>query len=202
MTARKPVRLSLEALVRVAGLWPADQNIYEFKRQLSKAVHEYRRFDSLRGIKAQKARLKKIHKTASKLADLLRTDEEKGILDWYSLWPKDSTPPSKVAEDIQRMAKESGVLETSPQKIIREIKNDNAVFGAPLEWLVGTKLPEVFEHFFGKVSLYQQGRYVQFALRVLTEFDIEKPAPSTIVTSIRDARTGRRKRTKRDNVQK
>src|SRR5262249_59534140 len=40
------------------------------------------------------------------------------------------------------------VLETSPQKIVRKIKDDNAVFGGAREWLVGIKLPEVFEHFF------------------------------------------------------
>jgi hypothetical protein len=186
MTARKPVQLSYEALHRIRLAtrgWP-DLEIYDLGRQLSKAIGEYHSRLDLRHIKAQKVRLKKIYKTASKLTALLRGDEESGPLDWYSEWPKDLPPPSKVAEDIQRMTEESGVLETSPQKIIREIKGNNSA----REWLVGTKLPEVFNHFFRRdVTLYLKGDYVRFALQVLAEFEIEKPKPSTIVRALTNA---------------
>jgi len=72
------------------------------------------------------------------------------------------------------------VLETSPQKIVRKIKDDNAVFGGAREWLVGIKLPEVFEHFFRRdVTLYQKGDYVRFAMQVIAECEIGNVKPST-----------------------
>src|SRR5262249_5500445 len=121
MTARKPVRLDYEALHRIrlaAGGWPAAMTIYELGRQLSKAIDDYQNWRRApREINAQKTRLKAIRKHARKLAVLLRTDEGHGILVWCSQWPKDWPPPSKTTEEIQRMADESGILETSAQKI-------------------------------------------------------------------------------------
>jgi hypothetical protein len=198
MTARKPVQLSYEALHRIrlaAGAWPADLEIYDLGRQISKAIDEYHSWLALRDIKTQKARLKKIHKTASKLTALLRAEEESEGLDWCSQWPKDLPPPSKVAKEFQRMIEESGVLETSPQKIIREIKDADAVSGSALERLVGRKLPEVFENFFRRdVTLYPNGHYVRFALQVIAECKIGKPEPSTIVRALTSARSGRSRR--------
>jgi hypothetical protein len=198
MTACKPVHLSSEALDRIrraAGGWPANLKLSDLGQQLSKAIYEYHSFLALRDIKTQKARLRAIHKTASKLAVLLRTDEENGILEWHSQWPKDLPPASKVAEEIQRMAQESGVLEMSPRKIIREIKDDNAVLGGALEWLLSRKLPEVFEHFFRRdVTLYPKGHYVRFALQVIAECGIGDVKPSTIIRALTDARSGRSRR--------
>jgi hypothetical protein len=195
MTARKPVQISYKALHRIrqaAWGWPADLELSDLRRQLSKAIYEYHSFLALRDIKTQKARLRAIHKTASKLAILLKIDEENGILEWRSQWPKDLPPASKVAEEIQRMAGESGVLETSPQKIIREIKDDNAVFGGALEWLLGNKLPKVFEHCFQRaMTLYPKGDYARFAAQVLEESKIGKVEPSTIVRALTNARSGR-----------
>jgi hypothetical protein len=198
MAARKPMRLSSEALHRIrraARGWPADLELSDLRGQLSKAINEYDSFLALRDIKTQKARLKKIHKTASRLAVLLREDEENGVLDWYSRWPKDLPPPSKIAEEIQRMIKESTVLQTSPQKIIREIKDDNAVSGSAREWLLGSKLPQVFEHCFRRdVSLYPKGHYRRFAAQVLEEFKIGKAEPSTIIRALTNVRSGRSRR--------
>jgi hypothetical protein len=202
VTAPKPVRLTSEALHRIrlaAGGWPADVELPELRRALSSAASGYHSFDALPEIRAQKARLKAINKTASKLAALLRTDEENGILDWYSRWPKDSPPPSKVAEEIQRMAEESGALETSPQKIIREIKEDNAIAGSAFEWLVTKRLPEVFEQFFrANPTTYRKGRYPNFALQVLAELEITnhgRPySRETIIRELTRARSGRGRR--------
>jgi hypothetical protein len=198
MAARKPVQLSAEALHRIrqaARRWPADLELSDLRRQLSKAIYEYYSFLALRDIKTQKARLKAIRKFASKLAALLRDDEENGVLDWCSQWPKDLPPPSKVAEEIQRMAGESGVLETSPQKIIREIKDDNAVLGGALEWLLGSRLRKVFEHCFQRaVTLYPKGNYVRFAMQVIKECEIGKVKPSTIIRALTNARSGRSRR--------
>jgi hypothetical protein len=189
MTARKPIRLGYEALHRIClavGAWSADMKIYELERQLSKAVYDYHQL-SIRNIKAQKARLKAIHRHASALAELLSTDEEEGGLDWCSEWPKQLPPPSKVAKEIERMIEGSAVLKTSAQKIVREI-----ILGSPREWLVATPLPEVFERFFQRnVTLYPKGDYVRFVSQVLTEFEIEKPMPSTIIRALTNARTGR-----------
>jgi hypothetical protein len=86
------------------------------------------------------------------------------------------------------------VLETSPQKIVHKIKDDNAVFGGAREWLVGIKLPEVFEHFFQRdVTLYQKGDYVRFAMQVIAECEIGNVKPSTIIKALTDARSGRRR---------
>jgi len=202
VTAPKPVRLTSEALHRIrqaAGGWPADLELPNLRRALSRALSRYHSFDALSEIRAQKARLKAIIKTASKLAALLRTDEENGILDWYARWPKDSPPPSKVAEEIQRMAEESGALETSSQKIIREIKDENAVAGSAFEWLVTKGLPEVFEQFFrANPTVYRKGRYPNFAFQVLNEFEItHRGRPYSRETIIRDltrARSGRARR--------
>jgi hypothetical protein len=203
MTARKPVQLSYEALHRIrlaAGGWPADMEIYELGRQLSKAIYDYGSWRlALPDIKTQKTRLKSIRKHAHELAILLRADEENGVLDWYSRWPKEFPPPSKVAEEIQRMAQESGMLETSPQKIIREIKDENAVPGSAFEWLIGRKLPEVFEQFFrDDPTVYKKGRYADFAAQVLTEFAItndgQPHSRDTLIRALTAARSGHSRR--------
>jgi hypothetical protein len=192
MTAPKPIQLSSEALYRIrrdAGRFPADLKPVDLGRQLSKAVYDCHSL-SLRNIKAQKVRLKAIQKTASKLAALLADDEENAGLDWCSQWPKNLPPPSKVAEEIKRMTEESGVLKASAQKIVREI-----IPGSPLEWLVGTRLPEVFEQFFRRdVTLYPKGDYVRFAMRVIEECEIGKVKPSTIIRALTNARSGRSRR--------
>jgi hypothetical protein len=193
MTARKPVRLNYEALHRIrlaAGGFPANMDINELGLQLSKAIYDYQRWDSLRNIKPQKKRLEAIQKTASKLASLLKDDEANGVLDWWQQWPKDRPPPSKVAEEIQRMAEESGILETSPQKIIRDIKDENAVSGSAHEWLT-TRLQEVFEQFFCPDFLGKR-RFLDFTEAVCTEFGIRQPSRATV---IRDrSRKGRSRR--------
>jgi len=189
MTARKPIRLGYEALHRIClatGAWPADMKSYELERQLSKAVYDYHQL-SIRNIKAQKARLKAIHRLASVLAELLSIDEWEGGLDWCSEWPKELPPPSKVAKEIERMIEESAVLKASAQKIMREI-----ILGSPLEWLVATRLPEVFERFFQRgVSLYSKGDYVRFVHGVCDEYGIRKPEPSTIIKALTNARSSR-----------
>jgi hypothetical protein len=79
MTFRTPMRLSSEALHRIrvaAGGWPADLDIFDLGRQLSQALSGPDFSLHLRDIKTQKALLKKIHKAASKLADLLRIRRE------------------------------------------------------------------------------------------------------------------------------
>jgi hypothetical protein len=192
VTARKPLRLNYEALQRIreaAGKWPADQNASDLERQLSKAVYDYHQL-SPRNIKAQKTRLKKIRNTASKLADLLSTDEWEGGLDWCSEWPKELPPPSKVAKEIQRMIEGSGVLETSAQKITREIEPCS-----PLEWLIGTRLPEVFEQFFRQdVTVYPKGAYARFVARVCEEFRLGEVKPSTMIRALTRARSERGRR--------
>jgi hypothetical protein len=203
MTARKPVQLSYEALHRIrlaAGEWPADMKIYELGRQLSKAIYDFQNWAAAHDdIKTQKARLKAIRKYAHKLAVLLRTDEENPGLDWCSQWPKDWPPPIKVAEEIQRMADESGMLGTSPQKIIREIKDNNAVSGSAFEWLIGRKLPEVFEQFFrDDPTVYKKGRYADFAAQVLAEFAItndgQRYSRDTLIRALTLTRSGRSRR--------
>jgi hypothetical protein len=190
MTARKPIRLSYEALHRIrlaAGAWPADLDYKQLERQLSKAVYDYRQL-SVRNIKAQKARLKAIHGHASAMAPLLSTEEEEGGVDWFSEWPKELPPLSKVAKEIARMIEESAVVKMSAQKIMREI-----ILGSPLEWLVATRLPEVFEQFFPplKVTRYLKGNYVRFVHQICKEYAIEKPMPSTTIRALTNARSGR-----------
>jgi hypothetical protein len=203
MTAREPMQLSSEALHRIrqaAWGWPAELELSELGRQLSKAIYEYHSWRlGLRNIKTQKARVKAIRKRAHDLAVLLRTDEENGPLDWYSQWPKDLPLPSKVAEEIQRMVEESGVLETSPQKIIREIKDNNAVAGSAFEWLVGKRLPEVFDQFFrADPTVYREGRYPDFALQVLIEFKITNDGQpysrESVIKALILTRSGRSRR--------
>ncbi|HMF26578.1 MAG TPA: hypothetical protein VKG24_31280 [Pseudolabrys sp.] len=203
MTTRKPVQLSYEALHRIrlaAGGWPADMEIYELGRQLSKAIYDYQNWRRApREINAQKTRLKAIRKHAHKLAVLLRTNEENPGLDWCSQWPKDWPPPIKVAEEIQRLVEESAMLETSPQKIIREIKDDNAVAGSAFDWLAGKNLPEVFEQFFrDDPTVYRDGRYSDFVAQVLTEFEIKNDrqpySRESIVKALTLTRSGRSRR--------
>jgi hypothetical protein len=163
--------------------------IYELERQLSKAVYDYRQL-STRNINAQQARLKAARRHASKLATLLREDEENGGLDWCSQWPKDWPPPSKVAEEIQLRIKESAVLKMPAQKIIGEI-----IPGSPREWLVGTRLPEVFERFFQRdVTVYAPGDYVRFANQFCEEFKLGKVKSATIIRALTSARSGRSRR--------
>ena len=191
MTAPKPVRLKYEALHRIrlaARARPAELKLSDLERQLSKEVYDYRQL-SLRHIKAQKVRLKDIHKTASKLAELLADEEWYGGIDWCSDWPKEFPPPSKTVKEIQRMAEESGILETSAQKIVREI-----IPNSPLEWLVGIRLPQIYEQFFReRPTVTREGRYADFAKRVLIEFEISC-SPESIIRALSRARSGRGRR--------
>jgi len=193
MTIPKPVRLNYEALHRIrlaARAFPVNMNINELGLQLSKAIYDYHRWNCLRDIKPQKKRLKAIQKTASRLAALLKDDEENGVLDWCQQWPKDRPPPSKVAEEIQRMAEESGILETSSQKIIRDIKDESAVSGSANEWLT-TRLQKVFWQFFHPDFL-EKRRFLNFTEAVCTEFGIKRASWATV---IRDrSRRGRKRR--------
>src|SRR5262245_27369335 len=126
-----------------------------------------------------------------KLAALLRDDEENGVLDWYSQWPKDLPPLSKIAEDIQRMAEETGILETSPQKLVRDIKDENAVSGSDREALV-TRCHEVREEVVRPDFDGGRRDFLDFTQAVLIEFGIEQPSRATI---IRDrSRRGRARR--------
>jgi hypothetical protein len=210
MTAPKPTRLNGEACLRImkaVGRWPAIYTGSDFERDLSKAVYDYVRYHDLRDIKSQQDRLQKIRKHASALATLLATDEEEGVLDWYSHWPKDLPLPSKAAQEIQRMVEESDILRKSSQKLINEIKDDNAVLGSAFEWLVGTRLPEIFEKFFSAApTLYQKGEFVRFALQTLAEFQISNRGRSystaTIIKALTDAQSGRRRRKGRNRGQK
>jgi hypothetical protein len=203
MTTRKPVQLSYEALHRIrlaAGTWPADIKIYEFGQQLSKAIYDFYNWAAAPDdIKTQKARLKAIHKYADKLVDLLRTEEKLPGLDWCSQWPKDWPPPIKVAEEIQWRVEESAVLETSPQKIIGKIKDNNAVAGSAFEWLVGQRLPEVFDRVFrADPTVYREGRYLDFVEQVLAKFKITNDGQSysreSIIKALTLTRSGRSRR--------
>jgi hypothetical protein len=199
MAARKPVMPSDEALQRIrdaAGSFPADQKLSDADLgwQLFEAISDYCSYLDLREIKAQRKRLKAIHKTASKLEVLLRGDEEIGFLHWYD-WPKKLPPPSTVAGEIRRTAEESTLLETSPQKVIREIKDHHGVRGSPLEWLVGTRLPKVFRRLSRQdVTLYPKGNYARFAAQVLKEFEIGDVKPSTIIRAVTSAGSRSRRR--------
>jgi hypothetical protein len=190
MSARKPVLLTYEALHQIlvaAGRWPADLNVSDLNRQLSKAIYDYHQL-CVPNIKAQKARLKSIRKRADELAALLRADEEYGGVDWCSPWPKAFPPPSKIVEEIQRMAEESGILELSAQKIKREI-----IPNSPREWLVGTRLPLIFEQFFREPwTVTREGRYLAFAERVLIEFKIPCSRETIIRALTRAGRSRRR----------
>jgi hypothetical protein len=193
MTIPKPVRLNYEALHRIllaARAFPANMNINELGLQLSKAIYDYQRWNSLHDIKPQKKRLKAIQKTASKLAALLKDDEENGVLDWCQQWPKDRPPPSKVAEEIQRMVEESGILETSSQKITRDIKDESAVSGSANEWLTN-RLQEVFEQFF-RPDYHEKRRFLYFIKAVFMEFGIEQFSRATIIRN--RSRRGRSRR--------
>jgi hypothetical protein len=174
--------------------------IYEFGRQLSEAIYDFHKWAAAPDyIKTQKAHLKAIHKYADKLADLLKTEEKTPGLDWCSQWPKDWPSPIKVAEEIQRRVKESAVLETSPQKITAKIKDNNAVAGSAFEWLVGQRLPEVFDRFFrADPTVYREGRYLDFVEQVLVKFKITndgKPySRESIMKALTLTRSGRSRR--------
>jgi hypothetical protein len=203
VTAPKPVRLTSEALHRIrlaAKRWPEDLELAQLRRALSRVVDRYHSFDALSEIRTQKARLNVINKTASKLAALLRDDEKNGILNWYvGWWPKDSSPPSKVVEEIQWMLMGSGALKSSAQKIMREIKDESAVAGSAFEWLVAKGLADVFQQLFrADPTVYRKGRYLNFALQVLTEFEITNQgrpySRETIIRELTRARSGRGRR--------
>jgi hypothetical protein len=196
------LRLSDDSLVRIlksARHWPADQKPSALRRELLRCISRYEFFRTLGpATKAQKARLKAMHKHASKLEGLFLADQAEGaMLDRY--WPQTMPAPSKFAAELRGLIEQSGWLEAMPRAIVADAKAASAVAGSAFEWLVGKGLLTLYEEFFRvDATLYRKGRYPDFALQVLKEFGITnhgKPySRETIIKALTDARTGRSRR--------
>jgi hypothetical protein len=193
----------LGRILKAVGRWPADRKPSDLWRQLVDAIHEYHWLCNLRpNVKAQQARLRAIHKCASKLAELLAVDEEKGGLlkggvFKTALWPEDAPPPREIVTQVERVIEDSYWLKSSIHKIVDAVKAENRA-GSAFEWLVGIRLKATFEDFFcDEAKAYNEGRYVRFALQVLKEFAISnngRPySATTIIRALTDARSDRRR---------
>jgi len=177
--------------------WPADNKGFDLRRDLLKAIWE---FNFLRTHRAEavtrRDRLKAIHKHATALSRLLALDEENEgefTEHWRPLWPQEMPTASKLVSKMRELVEESGWLETSPQNIAAETR---AYYKASdinaLDWLVGTRLPEIYEQFFREsATVYREGPYLDFATQILTEFKIRATRES-IIGALSRARSGRR----------
>jgi len=204
MAATKPVRLSSEAAHRIrVAAWgfPADMKLSDLQRELQRAIFVYNFLRSLGAeAKAQLVRLKKIHEHASALANVLAADEESEGIFAKQLCPEDMPTAIKLTNKMREIVEESGLLETSPQSLADESRAQYAASDdSPFEWLVGKRLPQVFKWFFREdATLYRKGRYLDFALQVLTEFEITnngRPySRETLIRALTRARRGHGRR--------
>jgi len=179
--------------------WPADQKLSDLRRELLKAISEYNFLHKVNSeAEARWGRLKAIHKHATALSKLLAADEKnEGEFTEHlrPLWPEDMPPASKLVNKMREVAEQSGWLEASPQNIAVETRAD---YGASdisaLDWLVGTRLPAINKNFFREsATVYREGAYLDFALRVLAEFEITATRES-IIGALSRARSGRGRR--------
>jgi len=179
--------------------WPADQKESDLRRELLKAISE---FNFLRNVdaeaKARWGRIKAIHEHATALSKLLATDEENDgefTEHWRPLWPENMPPASKLVNKMREVVEQSGWLEASPQNIAAETRADYGTADiSAFEWLVGKKLPAIYEHFFREsATAYRDGAFLDFASQVLTEFEIQHSRESAIRALTR-ARSGRSRR--------
>jgi hypothetical protein len=184
--------------------WPADQKLSDLRLELLKAISLYSFLrDSRAEAEVELARLKAIHKHASALANELATDEENGGMfteHWPEHWPEDMPAASNLVNKMREVVKQSGWLEASPQNIAAETR---AAYGAAdisaLDWLVGARLPAIYENFFREpATAYREGPYLDFALQVLAEFEIKNDGQpysrETIITALTRTRSGRSRR--------
>jgi hypothetical protein len=199
MPATRLTAQAIDRILRAAHGWPADQRPSDLGRELLRAISHYNFLRTLSpDVKAHWACLKSIHKHASALESALVADERKGGM-FNKNWPHDMPSPTEIVLKIRQLVEESGWLEASPRNIVADTKADLAASGSAFEWLVGKKLPELFEQFFrAEPTLYRKGRYPDFALQVLTEFQITNDgrpySRESIIKAITDARSGRSRR--------
>lgn len=184
--------------------WPADQKPSDLRRELLKTISEYNFLHNVNSeVEARWGRFKAIYKYTSALSKLLAADEEiegEFTEHWRPLWPKDMPAASKLVSKMREVVEQSGWLESSPQNIASETKAHYGVSDiSPLDWLVGTKLPTIYEKFFREsATAYRDGSYVDFVMRVLAEFEIaNKGRPysrETVMKALTLARSGRSRR--------
>ena len=182
--------------------WPADNKLSDLRRALLKVIQEYNLLCNV-GPEARTRwkRLKAIHKLATALSKELAADEQNGGMfteHWRPLWSKDMPAASKLMSKMSELVEQSGLLETSPGHIAAQTKaHYSASDIRAFDWLVGRELPKVFEQFFRtKVAVYREGPYLDFALQVLTEFDItnegHRYSGETLMIALRRGRRSRR----------
>ena len=184
--------------------WPADQKESDLRRELLKAISE---FNFLRNINAEAktrwGRIKAIHEHATALSKLLAIDEENEgefTEHWRSLWPEDMPPGSKLVNKMREVVRQSGWLEASPQNIAAETRADHGAADiSAFEWLVGKRLPAIYEKFFREsATTYREGPYRDFASQVLTEFEITEDgrpySGESVIKALTLTRSGRSRR--------
>ena len=184
--------------------WPADQKPSDLRRELLRAISEY---NLLRNVnpeaKTRWNRLKAIHKHASALSKLLATDEgNEGEFTehWRSLWPEDMPAASSLVSKMRELAEQSGWLEASLKEIAAAARTHHAASDiSAFEWLVGKRLPAIYEKFFREsATTYREGPYRDFALQVLTEFEITEDgrpySGESVIKALTLTRSGRSRR--------
>jgi len=184
--------------------WPADQKSSDMRRELLNAISLY---NFLRNVdaeaKARWGRLKAIHEHATALSKLLATDEENEgefTEHWRPLWPEDMPAASSLVSKMRELAEQSGWLEASPKEIAAAARTHHAASDiSAFEWLVGKRLPAIYEKFFREsATTYREGPYRDFALQVLTEFEITEDgrqySGESVIKALTLTRSGRSRR--------
>jgi len=104
-------------------------------------------------------------------------------------------PASKLVNKMREVVEQSGWLEASPQNIAAETRADYGTADiSAFEWLVGKRLPAIYEHFFREsATAYREGSYLDFVAQVLAEFGIRLSRES-VIRALTRARSGRSRR--------
>jgi hypothetical protein len=120
-----------------------------------------------------------MQKHAKKLADLLRADAaDAGMI----RWPINPMRPAHIVTQIDcliEMIDQIPGMHIKPAELAERIKARRGVSGSPLQWLIGTLLPDVYSKHFGRkagISRNQNGLggpYIRFTRQVLIEIEID-----------------------------
>jgi len=201
-------------LLQATGKCSNNLDRAEFWSDLERCIAEFRlrsTYGKASFMRERQERFRAIHKHSKELTHLLRADEaDENIIgdNWREIFPRDMLSPRKFAgilygllEDLKHLWKESP--SHSLRNHIAMFEKDYGGGVSAFEWLAGTALPKVFKKFFAEPSFSRSeyeptGRFIHFALAVLTEFKITnrgKPyRPETIAAALTKARAGRPRR--------
>jgi hypothetical protein len=205
---------AIARILQAAGKCPSNLNPAEFWSALDRSVGGFRlrsTYGKASYLRARSDRFNAIRKHASVLARLLEADEaDEDVIgdNWREILPRDMPSPRAFARILYGLLDKDlkHLRDESPSSLREHAAMMEKEFGggvSAFEWLAGTKLPSLFNKFFGEPRFSRTpqgptGPFIHFALAIFKEFEITnkgKPySAETVAAALTKARRGRPRR--------